>query len=326
MDKKQIDKRAIIIPGAQKSGTTTLFDKLSTHSIVDEQECKEPEFFALDEDIVEKNLDWYRNLYSDDRKKYLIDSSNLYFHSKKAPSLIKNYITQPKIIIILRDPVKRAYSGYLHMHKKVPCPDKRSFEDIVKSVHGPDRADITKSENRNIMKNIEEGNIDKDYLNENYLSKMHGVDFKSFFEDTILPYKHFQRSIYSTYVRRYMNEFDDVKVIFLEELLHDTVEVLTDLLDFLELGYEDGFYHLPHKNITKVPSSKTARVLLNIIHKIIPRPTNEKLMLLLERRSILYKDKPTLREELYYEGRQTLKKEYDYWISKNERLATYWTY
>jgi signal recognition particle receptor subunit beta len=35
MTKNQIEKPTIIIPGAQKSGTTTLFNMLSKHSMVD---------------------------------------------------------------------------------------------------------------------------------------------------------------------------------------------------------------------------------------------------------------------------------------------------
>ena len=35
------------------------------------------------------------------------------------------------MVVLVRDPARRAFSGHMHMHKKVPCPDKRSFSDVL---------------------------------------------------------------------------------------------------------------------------------------------------------------------------------------------------
>ena len=329
MVKKNIKRSSVIIPGTQKSGTTTIFHILSTHSMIDEQECSEPNFFALNEETIKENMDWYINLYSKDEQKYLLDNSNLYLHHKRTPSLIKNFISDTKVIIILRNPIKRAYSSYLHMHKKVPCADRRNFKSIIKYIYGSmvslDKHELINIEEENIMKNIEK--IDENYLDEYYLKrKKKDVNFKSYFEDTLLPYKYFRRSLYSIDVNRFKRNFDEIKIIFLEELIDKTEEVMKDVLDFLDLDYEKELFELPHKNVTKIPRNKLSRDLLYINKKFIPWPLNKKIKWQMKNKSILYKPKPKLSKELYEKGRGLLKKEYDYWISKHPKLEEYWTY
>ena len=73
---QEIRQQAIIIPGAQRSGTTTLFDLLSRHTLISEPTNKETSFFALREDIVRNHLYEYMNLFNKpDRTKYILDRS-----------------------------------------------------------------------------------------------------------------------------------------------------------------------------------------------------------------------------------------------------------
>lgn len=120
-----------MIAGAAKSGTTTLCKYLDLHEQVFIPEKKEPKFFLsqhyLDKlngpdkktvvDSIVKNFDEYCGLFPDDNNlKALGEGSvdNLYFHKESIP-LIKEYLGETKIIIILRNPVIRAFSAYKHL-------------------------------------------------------------------------------------------------------------------------------------------------------------------------------------------------------------------
>ncbi|QUY44823.1 sulfotransferase [Acaryochloris marina] len=117
-----------LIIGAAKGGTTSLYYYLDQHPQVYMSPVKEPRFFALeDEDLnfcspdelfVENSiLDFgdYCQLFEGATNEVAIgEASPLYLYSTKAPSRIKHYIPDIKLIAILRDPVDRAYSSYMH--------------------------------------------------------------------------------------------------------------------------------------------------------------------------------------------------------------------
>ncbi|PPT06594.1 Sulfotransferase [Geitlerinema sp. FC II] len=119
-----------LIVGAGKAGTSNLMARLAEHPeiyIV----YNEPSFFALEgqsldfkgppgaDVLINKNgvttLDAYRSLF-EGGKNHLArgESSPLYLYSPEAPKRIKHYIPDVKIIAILRDPVERAFSAYMH--------------------------------------------------------------------------------------------------------------------------------------------------------------------------------------------------------------------
>lgn len=327
---KKIKKKKIILPGAYKSGTSTFFNLITRHSMIITPKINRSQFFALEEDIVRENLGWYKEKhYSKKEKGYFLDRSGMYLSSKRAPHLIKKYVKYPKILVILRDPIKRAYSGYLHMYKKVPCADKRSFDEIIDSIDGTDINKTIRTENQNIEDNIRMGKINEHYVNKTLASrkeKKDGVNFKYVLEDPLFHYKHLQHSLYRMHIRRFKEEFDEIKIIFLEELIDKTEKVMKYVLDFLDLNYEKELFELPHKNVTKIPRNKLARGLLYVNKKIVPSPLNKKIQWQLKDKSPLYKPKPKLSKELYEKGRGLLKKEYDYWISEHPKLEEYWTY
>ncbi|MFW5895700.1 MAG: sulfotransferase domain-containing protein [archaeon] len=323
-------KNLILIPGAQKSGTTTLFDILSKHSMIETPYIKESQFFALEERTIKKNIEWYKNFClsrNEDDEKHSIDASTFYLYSDRTPSLIKKFMSDIKILIILRNPIKRAFSAYLHWFKKIPCADKRTFTEIINSIEGPTFNKIIETENKNIRKAIENNKINENYLNEYYLSnRIESIDFPSNFEDPLFVYKYVQNSLYRIHIDRFKELFDEIKIIFLEEFIDETVKVMKDVLDFLELEYEDSLSNLPHKNKTKVPRNKLARVLLNLNKRFVPIPVSTKISWQMKDKSILYTPRPKLSKELYEKGRSILKKEYDYWISEYPKLEEYWSY
>ncbi len=326
MSKRIINRKAIIIPGSQKSGTTTLFNILTRHPLVDKPKKKEVQFFSLDEKTIKKNLNWYENRFSKGNE-YIIDASTFYFQSKRAPKYIKRYIEKPKIIIILRDPAKRAYSGYLHMHKKIICADKRNFHNIVSRVKGPEIEDVITTENLSIKESIKNDRILEDYIDEDYLESF-GVDFDSYFEDNLWPYRHFQNSLYSYHLKNYKRRFKDIKIIFMEELINEPEYTLKDVLYFLKLDADNISFKIPHKNVTKVPQNDIVRYLLRIYdnaHNIMGAKSIVDKMVLPYLGKKLYKN-PKISKNTYLKCKDILMDEYKYWYTKYDKLEKYWSY
>jgi hypothetical protein len=130
------------IVGAAKAGTTSLHYYLSQHPQVYMSKNKDTSFFAHENKI----LDWtgpkisslssrvittfpeYEKQFDNVKNEVAIgESSPIYLHSKNAISGISHYIKSPKIIIVLRHPVERAYAHYMHGLRDNMEPEK-SFE------------------------------------------------------------------------------------------------------------------------------------------------------------------------------------------------------
>ena len=102
--------------GCPKSGTTTLFKILCQHSQIHTPKFKEPFFF--NNSNYQNGIDWYAKTYYDDIKneKWVLDFTPSYLYSDEALFRINEYSKGKdlKFIVMLRNPVERAYSHYLH--------------------------------------------------------------------------------------------------------------------------------------------------------------------------------------------------------------------
>jgi len=126
--------RRIVLPnflivGAAKSGTTSLYYYIKQHPEVFMSQLKEPHFFLaqfvqLPLKGVGDNRKKLVNSYQDYCKLFEhafeekaigeASGSNLYYYGNTIP-YIKQYLDDPKIIIILRNPVERAFSAYISL-------------------------------------------------------------------------------------------------------------------------------------------------------------------------------------------------------------------
>lgn len=135
-------KANLFIVGAAKAGTTSVYDILSSANEVRMCRIKELHFFANDIVLSDFRLS-YRKKYSDKEKgdklnsnqehhdifglsteeyeklfsgldnyKYRGEASTSYLYSQNAAANIKEYNPHSKIIIVLRNPIERAYSHY----------------------------------------------------------------------------------------------------------------------------------------------------------------------------------------------------------------------
>lgn len=119
-----------LIIGAAKAGTSSLHYYLNQHPDVFMSEVKEPRFFALEGETLNfqnpddqsinhdsvTELDAYQALFSAVTTESAVgEASPLYLYSAKAVERINHYIPDTKLIVVLRNPVERAFSCYTHL-------------------------------------------------------------------------------------------------------------------------------------------------------------------------------------------------------------------
>ena len=132
-----------LIIGAPRSGTTTLYEELKRHPQIFMSSIKEPMFFAVEgasepfhspkDNQGIRDLEVYCSLFQGVRgEKAIGEASPLYLYSPKAPYRIKHYIPNVKLIAILRNPVDRAYSHFLH-HRLLGYEGLADFREAVEA-------------------------------------------------------------------------------------------------------------------------------------------------------------------------------------------------
>lgn len=121
-----------LIIGAAKSGTTSLYHYLEQHPQI-YLKSKEPSFFALKGQNIQyagpgDQEGFIRQAVINQAKYEAIftglnnetawgEASVLYLYSPTAPACIQHYIPNVKLIAVLRNPVERAFSSYMHLRR-----------------------------------------------------------------------------------------------------------------------------------------------------------------------------------------------------------------
>ena len=107
-----MDRVNLLIIGTQKAGTTSLFNYLKQHEEICFSEVKEVTFF-VDDTFYRRGYDYYHSFFSRYREERVIASS--YVHMlpcEYCPPRVLEYNPEMKFLVVLRDPVARAYSAY----------------------------------------------------------------------------------------------------------------------------------------------------------------------------------------------------------------------
>ena len=100
-----------IIIGAGRSGTTSVYEYLSNHPEVNFSITKEVHYFSI-EDLYKRGEKYFHSLFEQNENKIIATADTYLLVDKKAPERIRNYNPDMKLIVMLRDPVERAYSNY----------------------------------------------------------------------------------------------------------------------------------------------------------------------------------------------------------------------
>lgn len=117
--------------GSQKAGTTTLYDWLSQHpNISAPKATKDLHFFSKKANLEGKRIRWLHNMYREGHHVHKLDGSVNYLCQYDVPQRIHEYNADAKLLVVLRDPVKRAFSAYQYFKKL--GKEKRLFPDAIR--------------------------------------------------------------------------------------------------------------------------------------------------------------------------------------------------
>lgn len=220
-----------IVVGAQKSGTSSLHYYLSQHPNLLASTPKEVSYFNRNYNF-KKGKNWYHRAFIDldlNKKNYLcFEATPEYlYHSFTAERIYQEY-PGIKIIIILRDPVQRAYSSW-NMYKNF---NPENFPRGLKNEYINDRQN-------NIIKEF----YDADHFpsfEEAIASEMLKIENNSQCEEPSL----LRRGIYLPQVKRYHDIFgnESVLIIGFKDLVQTKKEVLNSVLKFLGLQESNWWF------------------------------------------------------------------------------------
>lgn len=127
-----------MIIGTQKGGTTSLYNYLIEHPSIAPIYVKEPHFFDI---YFHKGSIWYRSHFPTSLKKYYTEyvqkldfvtgeASPYYMFHPLAAARVAKTLPRVKLILVLRNPVDRAYSQYQHQLRQ-PGVEALSFEEAI---------------------------------------------------------------------------------------------------------------------------------------------------------------------------------------------------
>jgi hypothetical protein len=106
-----------VIVGAMKCGTSTLAAQLGRQEGVFVTTPKEPNFFS-DDAVHAQGLDWYRDLFREARPGDIKGEASTHYTMRpvhpRAVERMSAVLTAPKIVYIIRNPIARAVSHYIH--------------------------------------------------------------------------------------------------------------------------------------------------------------------------------------------------------------------
>lgn len=101
--------------GAQRAGTTTLHHLLANHPDIHVPADKELHYFTLHAD---RPLSWYVRKFRGARHDQLTgESTPYYLYHQAVPRRVATALSGVRLLVLLRDPVQRALSGYFHSRR-----------------------------------------------------------------------------------------------------------------------------------------------------------------------------------------------------------------
>jgi len=223
----------LFIVGTQKGGTGALYSYLENHPQLACGDIKEIHFFDREKSFAQ-GLRHYRThfpIFSSNRISF--DATPKYLYYSKCAERIHEYSPDAKIIILLREPVSRAFSAF-NMYQQIF--DQKWFRDLANNAN-QDWVDFAMP----IMKNKKKCDIEYFLEREIDIINSQGPE-----EEPSL----IRRGIYAPQIERFVRLFgrDNVLILFSDDLKKDPANVVEKVLDFsgLEPVLSNVKYPLVH--------------------------------------------------------------------------------
>jgi hypothetical protein len=219
-----------IIIGAMKCGTTTLHHQLREHPLVRAPIRKEIHFFDRE---WAQGPAWYRAHFPSalgGRTWKTGEASPYYVCHPHVPARIAELLPDVKLIVMLRNPVTRAYSHYRQIHAK--GWDPLSFEEALEAEADRIGPELARME------------AEPDY-----------------FSETHRRFSYLQRGRYAEQLERWLRFFrrEQLKIIATEELRAEPSRVHAELQQFLGLSPHPMAGARDHKVAQYEPMSAQTR-------------------------------------------------------------------
>lgn len=195
-----------LIIGAQKCGTTSLYNYLIQHPQILPAAQKEIHFFDIN---YSKGIEWYEAQFparSPGAGRLSGESSPYYIFHPLVPKRVKKLFPEVKLIILLREPVARAWSHYHHEvrlgYEHLP------FEEAIAC------------EPQRLQGEIEKLNSDETYYSFNHQH-----------------YSYLSRGIYIEQLQNWMELFPKKQFLILksEDFYAAPAQILNQVFEFLEV-------------------------------------------------------------------------------------------
>ena len=122
-----------ILIGAQKAGTTSLYDWIGQHpDVLAPSSMKDYHFFCNQENL-KLGLNWFsKSFHKHVREKIILHGFvNYIYQAKLAAPNIYRFNKEAKLLLILRNPIDRSYSAYWDARKVAREPID-TFEEAIK--------------------------------------------------------------------------------------------------------------------------------------------------------------------------------------------------
>jgi lipopolysaccharide transport system ATP-binding protein len=201
-------KPGFLIIGTQKGGTTTLYHMLKQHPQVTMLEIKEVHFF--DKNYFKGN-DWYLKHFPREsltKRKIAGEASPYYLFHPLVPGRVATHFPGVKLIVLLRNPIDRAYSQFRHEQKLGNEPGQSFGEAIQREL-----SEFEKEEKKLIN-------------GETNFSRFHS------------SFSYLHRGLYFQQISRWLNYFSKDQILFIksEDFFQHPKEELKKVYRFLGIN------------------------------------------------------------------------------------------
>jgi hypothetical protein len=223
----------LFIVGAQKAGTTSLHDYLSTHPRIFSADKKEVGYFSHQRNY-EQGSTWYHNHIHFKKwifgKKFYLDATPGYFYKPQVAERVLQYNSEARIVVMVRNPVDRAFSAYnmyQQMHQMTDLRKEKLLKDFV--------AGTTQKEFENFSNILNSPKFPT-------FEAMVDAELELIARGERCQFGLLGRGLYAEQWQRYANFFPEHQMILIEssQLKNARQEILSQMANFLGLHSQFG--------------------------------------------------------------------------------------